>query len=203
MEKQINDIYRTIASESKGLYKDRGSKFMAFAFPVINEDEVKLHVQQLKKKYHDAKHYCYGYRLGTENQQYRVNDDGEPSGTAGKPIYGQILSYELTNILIVVVRYFGGTLLGTSGLIHAYREAAKNCLNNATIIKLTVQDELTLRFSYEVMNSIMRVIKEEDAVIIEQHFESDYSLKLNVRKSQRSRLIDRVSKLKHVTIIEK
>jgi uncharacterized YigZ family protein len=202
MENQTNDIYNSIQSISKGVYKDRGSKFLAFAFPVSSEEEVKSHLRELKREFHDARHHCYAYRLGTENQQYRINDDGEPSGTAGKPIYGQIVSNELTNILVVVVRYFGGTLLGTSGLINAYRAAAKECLQNAAIIEKTVLERFSLHFRYNDMNDVMRIIKEEAATILEQQFESDCRINLSIRKSQLSQLSERLGRLEHVEIIK-
>jgi uncharacterized YigZ family protein len=200
MKDQDNDIFKSIQTESKGSFKDRGSKFLAFAFPVSTDDEVKSHLQLLKKEFHDARHHCYAYRLGMENQQYRLNDDGEPSGTAGKPIYGQILSFELTNILIVVVRYFGGTLLGTSGLIRAYREAAKDCILNAVTIEISEQVKLSIQFRYEEMNTVMRIIKEEMAIILEQHFESACSLSMNIRKSHYNKLFDRLNRIDHVLI---
>ena len=143
------DSYRTIESNSEGNFKDRGSKFLAFAFPVQNEEQIKIFIGDLKKRYHDARHHSYAYRIYPENPVYRVNDDGEPSGTAGKPIYGQILSNNLMNILIVVVRYFGGTLLGTSGLINAYRAAALDCIDKARIIERTIESTLILNFDYE------------------------------------------------------
>jgi uncharacterized YigZ family protein len=202
MEKEVDDIFQTIQSDSRGVFKDRGSKFLAFAFPVSSEEEIKIHMHRLKKEYHDARHHCYAYRIGTENMQYRVNDDGEPSGTAGKPIYGQIVSHSLTNILIVVVRYFGGTLLGTSGLINAYRAAAKDSLQHASIIELTVQEEFSLHFNYADLNPIMRIIKEETALILEQHFDSECRLKLSIRKSRITELFNRLGKLEHVEIIK-
>jgi uncharacterized YigZ family protein len=196
-----NDTYKTIQAESKGIFKDRGSKFLAFAFPVKSEDEIKNHLQFLRKEFHDARHQCYAYRLGVEDQLYRTYDDGEPSGTAGKPIYGQILSQELTNILIVVVRYFGGTLLGTTGLIHAYRTAAKECLANSLIIYQLLEYKMKLLFRYEEMNSVMRVLKEEAVIVSEQKFDSECSLSISVGKSRVAALYERLNKLNHVTLI--
>lgn len=196
----INDTYHTILSESKGIFKDRGSRFLAFAYPVSTQEEIKTHLQLLRKEYHDARHHCFAYRLGVENEIYRTNDDGEPSGTGGKPIYGQILSRELTNILIVVVRYFGGTLLGTSGLINAYRTAAKECLAGATIINQTVQLKMHLHFRYEDMNAVMHVLKEEAAIVLEQQFDLECSLTISIRKSHVSILSERLIKMDHVTL---
>jgi uncharacterized YigZ family protein len=196
------DIFRTIEAESTGTHKDRGSKFLAFGRPVSSVDEVKDCLRLVKKDYHDARHHCFAYRIGTENQQYRYNDDGEPSGTAGKPIYGQILSYDVTNILIVVVRYFGGTLLGTSGLIHAYRMAAKNCLENANIIELTAQKLLTLHFGYEQMNKVMHMLKEEGAAIVNRKFEADCRIQIRIPRSALQRLTDKITLLNHVEILD-
>jgi len=201
MENLSNDCYLSIQRNAKGLFKDRGSKFLAFAFPLTFEHEVKLHLQELKKEYHDAKHHCYAYRLGIELPQYRVNDDGEPSGTAGRPIYGQILSFGLTNILIVVIRYFGGTLLGTSGLINAYRTSAKECIQNATIVKLVSQEIFSVLFSYVDMNAVMRIMKEEQANIVEQNFDTACSLKANIPKSKYARISERLGKIEHVTLV--
>lgn len=198
----IEDTYRTIQSESTGVFKDKGSKFLAFAYPVNNEDEVKKNILSLKKIYHDARHHCYAYKIGCKNPVYRVNDDGEPSGTAGKPIYGQILSYDLTNILIVVVRYFGGTLLGTSGLINAYRNAAKDCLEKASIIDEVLMKKLSLRFSYEQMSLVLRILKEEAAIIDKQNFGTDCIIEFRIRELKKDRLTKRLSLLNSVIISE-
>jgi uncharacterized YigZ family protein len=178
-----SDLYKTIRDPSEGLFKDRGSKFISYAFPVQNEEEVKTHIRKLKKDHHSARHHCYAFRIGTKEHHYRVNDDGEPSGTAGKPVYGQLLSYDLTNILIVVVRYFGGTLLGTSGLIHAYRSAAEDCLQHADIIERTVEKKLRLSFTYEQMSQVMHIIKEEGLIVENQDFREDCRIEVNVRES--------------------
>ncbi|OFX54518.1 MAG: YigZ family protein, partial [Bacteroidetes bacterium GWA2_30_7] len=152
----MKDTYLTIESQSEGLFKDKGSKFIAFAIPVCNEDEIKQHLESIRKKYYDARHHCYAYRLGLEGNIYRTNDDGEPSNTAGKPIYGQILSNELTNVLIIVVRYFGGILLGTGGLINAYKSASANAIANAKIIKKTEDTLLKIIFDYTITNDVMK-----------------------------------------------
>jgi len=157
----VKSFYKTIAEKAEGLYKDKGSRFLSFGFPVSDESEIKSILTSLRKKYHDARHHCYAYRIGTDPFRYRVNDDGEPSGTAGKPIYGQIISHELTNVLIVVVRYFGGTLLGTSGLVTAYRSAAACMLEVATMIEKSIAVTCSLSFPYSSVNGVMKIIKEE------------------------------------------
>jgi uncharacterized YigZ family protein len=196
------DSYKTISEESKGLFKDRGSKFLSFAFPINSEEQVKDILQSLRKEYHDARHHCYAYRMGVEAIHYRVNDDGEPSGTAGKPIYGQIMSFELTNILVVVVRYFGGTLLGTSGLINAYRNATKDCLSVAKIVNRNIQSRLEIHFPYENMSAVMKVLKDEDASILEQKFDNNCAIIINIRKTHFDILYDRLQKITHVTLNE-
>lgn len=168
--------YKTIATTAEGIYKDKGSKFLAFAFPIETVEEAKNIIEQYRKQYYDARHVCYAYMLGADREQYRQNDDGEPSGTAGRPIIGQINSYELTDILVIVVRYFGGILLGTSGLIVAYRSATQDALMNAAIIEKTVLKREEIHFTYEQMSGVMRKLKERNARIIEQHFESDCSI---------------------------
>jgi uncharacterized YigZ family protein len=184
----MKDEYRSIQAEATGLFKDRGSKFIAIARPVSSEDEIKDILENTRKQYHDARHHCFAYRLGTGDDRWRVNDDGEPSGTAGNPIMGQIRSYELTNILIIVVRYFGGTLLGTGGLINAYRSAARDALENAQIIKKTISCTYSLHFPYEAMNDVMRLIKEEKLEQSEQLFELECSMKVHFRASLEKRI---------------
>ncbi|MEA2105661.1 MAG: YigZ family protein [Bacteroidota bacterium] len=194
-----NDEYLTISKPSEGLFKDRGSKFLAFAYPVSSEEEIKAIQEQLRNKYHDARHHCYAYMLGPEKKVYRANDDGEPSSTAGKPILGQIRSFNLTNILIVVIRYFGGTKLGVGGLINAYKTAAEKALNNAKIIKKTLHDIYELKFDYPQMNEIMRIMKEENIEQMDQNFELTCSITLALRKAEVEKVLskfDRVEKLK-------
>lgn len=157
----FSDTYKTIEKEAGGLFRDRGSRFIATAIPVSGQEEIKTRLEELKKEYHDARHHCYAWVLTPDRQAWRVNDDGEPSGTAGKPILGQINSRELTNILVVVTRYFGGTLLGVSGLINAYRSAAADALNNAEIVERYLTESWLIRFPYETMNDVMRILKEE------------------------------------------
>lgn len=179
----MNDEYKTIEKESTGLFKDKGSKFLSYAFPVQTEDEVKELLQNLKKEHHNARHHCYAWRIGTEEIQSRANDDGEPSSTAGKPILGQLQSFEVTNILLVVVRYFGGTLLGTSGLINAYKNASTDALNNAEIVSKLVETEFELSFSYPLMNPVMQVIKQESFDIVSTDFRESCKLRFKTRKN--------------------
>jgi uncharacterized YigZ family protein len=183
----FEDTYLTIAGPSQGLFKDRGSKFMAYAFPVKSEEEVKTHLRDLKKEHHSARHHCYAFRLGADKQFFRTNDDGDPSGTAGRPILGQIQSKDLTDILIIVVRYFGGTLLGTGGLVQAYKASAADALAQASIVTHTVMDEYEVHFPYTVMNEVMQVIKDNGLSHRNQHFETSCSLNLLVRKQESER----------------
>ncbi|MFZ5553893.1 MAG: IMPACT family protein [Bacteroidota bacterium] len=168
--------YKTIAFKSEGLYKEKGSKFIAYAFPVSSEKEIKEIVATLKKEFHDARHHCFAFRLGADMNFFRSNDDGEPSGTAGKPILGQIQSFGVTNVLIVVVRYFGGTKLGVGGLIQAYREAAKDALAKAEIIEKNVEKQYELEFSYEQLPEVMKTLKSVNAGITKQETGEKYLL---------------------------
>ncbi len=188
------DSYQTIKEPAEGLYKEKGSKFLAFSFPVQTEEEIKDHIDELKKKYHDARHHCYAWQLGTDGMNFRMNDDGEPSGTAGKPILGQIHSHEVTNILIVVVRYFGGVKLGTGGLVQAYKAASADALNHTNLVEYTIDKSFSIRFPYDLMNPVMRVVDEEGISIKEQLFEADCRLTLSVRESKFPEMIDRFQK---------
>lgn len=179
----MNDEYRTIEKAATGYFKDKGSKFYAYAYPVKNENEVKEYVQGLKKEHHSARHHCYAWRIGTEEILTRANDDGEPSSTAGKPILGQLTSYELTNILVVVVRYFGGTLLGVSGLINAYKNATIEALNNADIVSKLIENTFELKFEYPLLNTVMQTTKQEGLNIVETDFQESCRLIFTVRKS--------------------
>ena len=178
------DVYKTIEHPSEGYFKDKGSKFYAFAYPVKNEEEIKEIIASLKKEHHSARHHCYAWRLGTEEIIYRANDDGEPSSSAGKPILGQLQSFEITNTLIVVVRYFGGTLLGVSGLINAYRSAAADALKNAKLSTRFIKQIFELQFTYNELNEVMRIIKQENLEILTTRFEQKCSLTFSVRKSK-------------------
>ena len=196
----FDDTYKTLAAPSEGLYKEKGSKFLAFAYPVRTLDEVKAHLDQLRTDYFDARHHCYAYILGPNKDAWRANDDGEPSGTGGRPIHGQLLSADLTDTLIVVVRYFGGILLGASGLANAYKTAARDAIDHATIIEKTINVRYRLLFQYETMNDVMRILKEFDLKPENQHFELDCTLEADVRQSESVRFYDRVSELRTVKI---
>ena len=169
----MEDTYKTITEPSEGIYTEKRSKFIAIALPVSTHEEIKTHLETYQKKYYDARHVCYAYMLGHERTDFRANDNGEPSGTAGKPILGQINSNELTDILIIVVRYFGGIKLGTSGLIVAYKAAAAEAIATATIVEKTVDDEVTVLFEYPFMNDVMRIVKEEEPEILRQSYDMD------------------------------
>ena len=191
----MDDLFKTIAAPSEGTYTEKRSKFLAFAFPVSTAEEVKELVETHQKKYYDARHVCYAYMLGHERLVFRANDNGEPSGTAGKPILGQINSNELTDILIIVVRYFGGIKLGTSGLIQAYKAAAAEAIAAATIIEKTVDERLDISFDYVLMNQVMRIVKEENPTILSQSFDNVCQMTLSQRASLMPRLRDRLSKI--------
>lgn len=184
----MEDIYYTIEKESQGYFKDKGSKFFAFAFPMKSEDEAKEILTKLRKEHHSARHYCYAWQLGTQEITYRANDDGEPSSTAGKPIHGQLQSFNVTNILLVVVRYFGGTLLGTSGLINAYRNAAADAIKNAEIIQKIIEKDVRLDFTYNELAEVMNVIKHENLTITTTKFEEKCNLTFSVRLSDYERV---------------
>ena len=196
------DSYKTIAAIAEGTYSEKRSKFLAFALPVETVDEVKRYVAEYQKRYYDARHACYAYMLGAERTEFRANDNGEPSGTAGKPILGQINSYGLTNILIIVVRYFGGIKLGTSGLIVAYRQAAIEALENATIIEKTVDDDITFSFEFPMMNSVMKIVKDLNPQIISQGYDTDCTMTLRIRRGLMPQLRERLSKVESLNFIE-
>ncbi|QTE22701.1 IMPACT family protein [Polaribacter cellanae] len=178
------DAYKTIEKPSKEtLFKEKGSKFFGYAFPVFSEDDVKECLEELKKKHHAARHFCYAYQIGIENIQYRANDDGEPNNSAGLPIYGQIKSFKVTNILIVSVRYFGGTKLGVGGLISAYKTSAQLALEASEIIEKTIDIYYLLKFNYDLMNPVMRIIKEKNIEIVNQKLEMDCEYTISVRKN--------------------
>lgn len=191
----MSDTYLTIQDKSEGIYTEKRSKFLAFAHPVETIDEIKDLITDYKKKYYDARHVCYAYMLGPERTDFRANDDGEPSSTAGKPILGQINSRELTNILVVVIRYFGGVKLGTSGLIVAYREAAAEALSAAAVIEKTIEETVTFTFPYVMMNSVMRVVKELNPRIVEQKYDETCIITLAIKRSMAPMLEERLNKL--------
>lgn len=197
------DTYKTIKKAvGDALYKEKGSKFIGYAYPVTTEDEIKVHLDELKKNHHSARHWCYAWQIGVENVQYRANDDGEPNNSAGQPIYGQILSKEITNVLVVVVRYFGGTKLGVGGLISAYKTTAKLILDDATIIEKTIDTQFKINFEYVDMNKIMRIIKEQMVEILHQKMELNCEFIISIRKKNAAILKQSFEDLRCVKIKE-
>jgi len=196
----VKDTYLTIKDTSEGLYKEKGSKFFAYAYPVDNETDVKEHIDNLKKKYYDAKHHCFAYILGPDGEHYRANDDGEPNHSAGDPILGQIRSKELTRVLVVVVRYFGGTKLGIPGLINAYKMAAADALDRAEIEEKLITETIEIKFEYQEMNNVMRIIKEFDLEIIDQSMEMDCRMRLRIRLKQLDEVRKKFTLLKGVAL---
>ncbi len=192
--------YKTIQSVSQGLFKEKGSRFISFAIPLKSADEVKSQLDEYKRKYHDARHHCYAYVLGPDRKVWRVNDDGEPSGTAGKPIMGQINSFGLTNILIIVIRYFGGTLLGTSGLINAYRSSAMDAIASSKIIELTVNVYYKIEFPYSILNKVMKHIKEEDLIQRSQDFGLECSLIIGIREDMKDKILNKFNSIEGVVM---
>jgi len=197
---EIRDEYLTVADKSEGLYKEKGSKFIALCYPVDTEEDVHNILDKLRKEYHDARHHCYAYRLGVNNDRYRMNDDGEPGGSAGRPIYGQILSNDLTNILIVVIRYFGGIKLGMGGLAAAYKAATNESIENACIIKKIITENITLSFNYPLMNEVMRIIKEHSLNIAYQLFTDTCRITVSVRLKQYQKTVSIFGKIHGVKI---
>jgi uncharacterized YigZ family protein len=196
----FEDTYKTIELPAEGTFKDKGSKFIAFAYPLLSETEVKAHLLKLRAEHTKANHFCYAYRLTPDKNVYRVNDDGEPSGTAGRPILNALLSAGITNTLIVVVRYFGGTLLGVPGLINAYKSAAVEAINAAPIIEKTVNDIYEIKFDYLVMNDVMRLIKEEHLNVLEQRFDNECKITFEVRKANLNKVLQRIEKQEAIAI---
>ena len=191
----FEDTYRTIDVKYEGIFRDKGSKFIAYAFPFKSEDQLKDLILEVKAIHPKARHHCWAYRLTVDRALFRVNDDGEPSGTAGRPILNVLLSMDVTNIIVIVVRYFGGTLLGVPGLINAYKSAAQDALAQAEIIERTVNDHYGITFDYLHMNDVMRIIKEEGVEVEKQEFDNQCYLEFGVRKMQVNRIVDRFSKI--------
>ncbi len=191
----FSDTYLTVDKKTECIFKDKGSKFLTFCYPVVSEIEVKEIVSQLKKEYPTANHHCYAYRLGADKLNYRANDDGEPSNTAGKPILGQIQSYDLTNVLIVVVRYFGGTLLGVSGLIHAYKTSAAEVIKASVIVEKQILFTYTINFVFEHLNDVMKLLKQLDAKINKQQFDNDCEIKFSIRKAKSEECEEKLKKI--------
>lgn len=196
----FDDTYKTIASHSEGTYRDKGSKFIAFAFPVKSDEEVKDILQKLRSEHPKARHFCWALRLSPDRTIFRIQDDGEPSGTAGRPILNTMLSADLTNLLIVVVRYFGGTLLGVPGLINAYKTAAAEAIKESEIVEKTVNDIYEIHFDYLVMNDIMKLIKDEQLTILDQTFDNSCMMKLEIRKSSLNVILGKIEKVEGAQI---
>jgi len=186
----FSDTYKMLSLPSQGEFKDRGSKFYAYAFPIKDEEDIKNQLQELRKKHYDARHHAYAYILGVDKAAWRINDDGEPSGSSGKPIHGQLLSYDLTNTLIVVIRYFGGTKLGIPGLINAYRSAAQNAIDEGQIIIKKIEDVYELKFGYPDINTVMKILKDEGINPLTTDFQIDCKLQFKIRKKDSSRIYD-------------
>jgi uncharacterized YigZ family protein len=196
----FDDTYRTIEKPVEGIFRDRGSKFLAYAFPITGDSEIKAILAQLKNEHPKANHHCWAMRLGIDRSVFRVNDDGEPSGTAGRPILNTLLSKDITNVLVVVVRYFGGTLLGVPGLINAYKTATEEALKQAVIIEKTVNDIYKIEFDYLLMNDVMRIIKEDNLIVLNQSFDTNCSIEISIRKTQVNQTISKLNKLSGLVI---
>jgi uncharacterized YigZ family protein len=197
---ELQDSYLSIAGESRAVFRDKASKFLAVALPVSTEDEVKAGLEMLRKAYHDANHHCYAYRLGSDNQVSRSNDDGEPAGSAGKPIYGQILSKELSDVLVVVIRYFGGTKLGIPGLINAYKTTAREALDQAVVVEKIQVARFRVDFDYPVMNEVMRILKEEGVRITRQAALERCEIDFQVRRRMAEKIENRFFRLRNISL---
>ena len=197
---EIKDSYLTIESDAEAIFKEKSSKFLCYAYHVESEEEITAHLEVLRKRYYDATHHCYAWRLGPFGEKFRANDDGEPSSTAGKPILGQLLSREITNCLIVVVRYFGGTKLGVPGLISAYKESAAAVLDEAKVVERTVDTLVKVDFSYVVMNDVMRIIKDEQPTIVEQIFDNLCSMPLSISNRKAELVLGKLRKVEGAII---
>jgi uncharacterized YigZ family protein len=194
------DIFKTIAKPSKGFYKEKGSKFLAFAFQVSSEEEAYQHIKSLKNEFYDARHHCYALALGVNREFFKASDDGEPSGTAGKPILNQIIINDLTNILIVVIRYFGGVLLGTAGLVNAYKTAAAEAIHQASLIEKTENALLYITFDYKAFSHVMHILKEEEVEQLHQQFEDDCNINISVRTSKIEYLTNKLMRIDTVNV---
>ncbi len=191
----FSDTYLTIKKNTEAIFKDKGSKFLAFAYPVENDHQIKEILNQLKKEHHTANHHCYAYRLGADKMNFRANDDGEPNNTAGKPILGQIQSNDLTNVLIVVVRYFGGTLLGVSGLINAYKNSAADVIKASTIIEKQILFNYTIQFYFEHLNDVMKLLKQLDCKITSQQFDNNCEMSFSIRRANSEQCEEKLKKI--------
>lgn len=191
----FNDVYKTISNPTEGVFKDKGSRFLAFAYPFAQEQDLKNIITTLKNEHSKARHFCFAYRLTADRNIFRINDDGEPSGTAGRPILNILLSNDLTNILVIVVRYFGGTLLGVPGLINAYKKATEDVISQAIIIEKTVQDIYQLSFDYLQMNDVMKLVKDDNLEITDQNFDLNCQMKIAINQSVLNKIIDKLEKI--------
>ena len=198
--REIKDSYKTIKEPTEGFFKDRGSKFFGYAYPYTSEQELKAKIDELKKEHHTARHHCYAYRFKQDYSVYRANDDGEPTNAAGKPILGQIDAKDLTNVAVVVVRYFGGTKLGVGGMMNAYKTAALEALNNADIIECTIDDIFEISFGYPEMNTVMRFMKDLGVEIVSQHMEIDCKIQFAIRKKEADKAVEKFTGLKNISI---
>lgn len=196
----FDDTYQTIKATSEGIFRDKGSKFIGYAFPITSEADVKPIIAKLKKEHAKARHFCWALRVSTDRNVFKLNDDGEPSGTAGRPILNTLLSADVTNILVVVVRYFGGTLLGVPGLINAYKSATIEVLNENKIITKTVNDVYEIKFDYLVMNQVMRIVKDEELQILNQNFDTNCTITFEVRKANLNSVLAKLEKVEGVVI---
>ena len=196
----FNDTYKTIEETSEGTFRDKGSKFVAFAYPLASESELKGIVSNLRSTHPKANHYCWAFRLSPDRSIFRVNDDGEPSGTAGRPILNTLLSNDLTNIVVVVVRYFGGTLLGVPGLINAYKKATQEAVNNSIIIELTINSVYEIRFDHAQMNEVMKIIKDEEISIRNQEFNNVCIIKVEIRQAAQEKILNRFKKINSISL---
>jgi len=196
----FEDTYKTISAPAEGQFSDRGSKFIAYAYPLRDEAEVKELVAALKAQHPKARHHCWAYRLTPDRSVFRINDDGEPSGTAGRPILNSLLSADVTNVLVVVVRYFGGTLLGVPGLISAYKSAAQDALQAAEIVELTVNDIYRLTFSYVQLNEVMRVVKAENLDVLKQEFDNRCTMEIGIRQTQVDPVLGKLGKVEGLAV---
>jgi len=196
----FQDIYKTIQSPAEGIFRDRGSKFIGYAYPIQTEEDIKSLVHSLKTEHPKARHHCWAMRLSPDRSMFRINDDGEPSGTAGRPILNTLLSHDLTQVLVVVVRYFGGTLLGVPGLIHAYKTAAQEAINAANIIEKTINDHYHLQFDYLQLNEVMKVIKDEQLTIVNQQMDNSCELVVEIRQKVVNQLIAQFEKIPNLSI---
>jgi uncharacterized YigZ family protein len=196
----FNDSYLTIKQAAQGLFKDKGSKFLAYAYPFTDETELKEIINNLKLEHAKARHFCFAYRLGLDQTAFRINDDGEPAGTAGRPILNTLLSKELTNILVVVVRYFGGTLLGVPGLINAYKKATEDVINRCEIVEDTVKDFYQIKFEYLQMNDVMKIIKEDNLMINHQNFNLNCEVELAINQSKTNQTVLKFQQIENLTL---